>query len=124
MNIRLDKSTVDEITKALSDGAEDKVRMGYLTGQIQGENVIIEGVYVPKQESSRAYASVTAQHFVSDWRAILALNKDLVGLAQYNGKMSVFESAATNKCKEDFVRMANCPDILLIVNAKGEYQLF
>lgn len=138
MNIKIEKQTVDKIVEELSKvpaalktsldtievpGQNANISIGYMTGTVKKDNVVIDGVYVPKQSVGKAWVAVEAEDQVKSFKAIKKSGKDVIGIVQYNGDFAVFESAILRKAREALTIMG-VPDLSLVVNKKGEYRLF
>ena len=122
MKIQVDQSTIQRIVKELSHGAEDKVRLGYLLGKVGNGDIIVEGVYVPIQESRRAYTTVRdLQSLTKAKEAASKEGQTILGIVKYHAGLPVFESAVDKKSLQN---LSVDPKIGLVVNEKGEYKIF
>ena len=121
MKVEISKATVDDIITKLSQG--DNIRAGFLMGKKEGNQVIVEGVYVPKQENTTYSATIAKEEQKKAFEAIKAAGKEVVGFAQYNGNFKPFESL-TNMATLERLSQLGMPKVGLIVNANGDYKLF
>ena len=123
MNVKIEQSVVDEIKRQLSKGAEDKVRAGFLTGMAEADRVVVDGVYVPEQESDQISTIITPEEVTKSFEAIRCSGKSVVGFAHYNSHFAAYESAVTRQSREKLAQMG-ISNLGLVINAKGEYNIF
>ena len=124
MDIQIDKTTIDTITKQLAEGNTHNVRSGYLLGKIEGENVIVEGVYVPQQKSDRASSNISQEEQLNAFKIIENDGKIIVGHALYNGPYAAYENSSTELSRYKLSKQVGCPNIGLVVNSMNDYKLF
>lgn len=124
MEVEISQNTVDEIVSQLSQGFEDHIRMGFLIGREEEDRVIIDGVYVPEQESKPYLAIITGEQKFRAATEIRDSGKFVVGYAQYNGgPIPAFENITIQESIECLAR-DGIPRVGLVANAKGDYEVF
>jgi hypothetical protein len=124
MNIQIDKTTIDEITRQLAVGNTHNIRAGYLLGKVEGENVIVDGVYVPQQNSNKGETLILQEERLKAFKAIEASGKKIMGCVLYNGPYAAFENETTRKSREKLSETVGYPNIGLVVNAMGDHNIF
>lgn len=124
MNVQVDKATIDQITKDLQDGGfENHTRIGFLTGKINGNDILVDGIYVPEQESSPGIALISPENTLNSYEAIRNSGNDIVGIGQYNNHFPAFESAIDLTARKALPN--HCiPAVSIIMNKKGDYEIF
>jgi len=115
--------SVDAIATELARGAADHIRAGYLLGRVEGDKIVIEGVYVPLQESDAVMTRISVLSKTAALHDIWQSGRKVVGLVQYNAKFPAHQSAATAETHQELLRLG-IPDLGLVVNAKGETKTF
>lgn len=121
MEIQINQTTLDQITEQLAKDAPDNIRTGYLIGKVEGNKVIVDGVYVPEQQSNRSMTYVTSEEQAKLFQTISSEGYSIVGLAQYNANLPAYESKISRKSIEQFSQTERTPKLGLIVNSKGDY---
>jgi len=125
MNVQVDKATIDQIIKDLQDGGfEDYNRSGILTGKINGDDILVDGIYVPEQESTKSSTHISEETTLKSCEEIRASGKDVVGLGHYYGFFSVFESAIDLATRKAYAEQGIIPAVAIITNKKGDYEIF
>ena len=120
MDIKLDKSTIDLITRQLSQDGGDKIKAGYLTGRIEADSIIVDGIHIPEQKSGEVATHITPRKQSKAFVDIKASKKSIVGFITYHGPFAPYESVVTRETKEQLAK-SGIPDLLLVINAKGDY---
>ena len=123
MNIQLDYEVKIDILARLKYGNGGKQKIGYLTGEIVDDEIVIEGVHVPEQESSEVGAVVTSDQQHDALEHIVKSGKEIVGIVKYCADMAMFESAVTKLYRERIAE-EGFSDLLMIINSKGEYNYY
>ena len=124
MEVHVDKKNVEQIIKDLQAGGfEAHCRTGFLTGRIDGDNMYVDGIYVPEQESSQGLVNISAENMAKSYESIEESGKKIVGIGHYHGHMGVFESVIDQQIRLDLPKQG-IPAVALIANIKGDYQIF
>ena len=121
MEIKINQTTIDQITMQLAKDAPDHIRTGYLIGKVEGDRVVVEGVYVPEQQSSSLMTYVPSEEQVKSFRTINSDGNTIVGLAQYNASLPAYVSRISRESIEQFSEIEGIPNLGVIVNSKGDY---
>ena len=121
MEIQINQTTIDQITEQLAKDAPDNIRTGYLIGKVKGNKVIVDGVYVPEQQSNSLMTYVTSEEQVKSLQIINSDGNAIVGLAQYNANLPANESKISRESIEQFSQTERIPNLGMIVNSKGDY---
>ncbi|MBU1204547.1 MAG: hypothetical protein KJ968_00705 [Nanoarchaeota archaeon] len=120
----INKETIDKIAKELSKDNGNKIKAGYLTGTIKSDKIIVEGVYVPKQESNEVLTTISSEEESRAFADIKNHGKSGVGFAQYHSLYPVYESATTRMSREQLAQRRKLPNLCLVVNQKRDYGIF
>lgn len=124
MEVHVDDKTVEQIIKDLQEGGfEDHTRTGYLTGRIDGDNMYVDGIYVPEQESSSSLSTISAENKAKMYESLRESGKKIVGIGHYHAFFAVFESAMDQQIRQE-LPTEGIPAVALITNKKGDYQIF
>jgi hypothetical protein len=124
MKVIIYSNTLDGIADQLAEGAPDLIKTGYLTGTIGAEEIMIEGVYVPKQISAPGFSQVSAEDEANALADIAMQGMTVVGLVKYLGLLPPFESNETRLTRKSLSITTGCPDLGIVVNALGSYRVF
>ena len=102
---------------------DDLCRYAYLAGSIKDGVVVVENIYIPKQTPSGGATTIN-EPLVEVVAAIQDSGAIIVGEVLSHGSMSVFESRISEKSRKKLSGDLNRSTILLVVNTRGEHQLF
>lgn len=118
--LKLEKETLNNIRKKLRND-DDHVMIGYLLGQKKEDgSLIVEEVYIPEQKTTATCAEVTSQAVFKAARDIRRNGKEVIGSVQYNGNISVFESATTREFRKDLSNQLGFDAPCLVINNTDE----
>jgi len=117
-----------EVRKNLvSAFADEKEFCGYglLTGKVEGDRVIVEGVIVPTQERSPEMVNVEGEEIKR--AAILAIIQDrkVIGTVNYHGNFTTYESTMERENRKSLssqLSMQNAPSV--VINVDGELSVY
>lgn len=124
MEVHVDKKTVEQIIKDLQEGGfEDHTRTGYLTGRIDGDNMYVDGIHMPEQDSTPGAVMISPENKMKAYEALRDAGKKIVGIGHYHGLFAVFESAMDQHIRQELPK-EGIPAVALITNKKGDYQIF
>lgn len=114
MNLSIEQDVLVDITASLKNGFGDHVRSGFLTGKIDGNEVKVSGVIIPRQQSNKIYTDFSYDEAKGG-------NKNIVGqIVYYPEGIALFESAISRKSRQDFASRG-FPNFGITVNSKGKY---
>lgn len=114
------KKSIASIIKEVA--IDDLCRYAYLAGSIKDGVVVVENIYIPKQTPSGG--ATINEPLVEVVAAIQDSGAIIVGEVLSHGSMSVFESRISEKSRKKLSGDLNRSTILLVVNTRGEHQLF
>ena len=120
--IVINKETIDKITGELSKDNINKIRIGYLTGTIESDKIIVNGVYVPKQKSNTLSTTISSEEESRAFADIKSQRKSVIGFVQYNAFFPIYESNITRGISEQFAQTKEIYNLGLVVNQKGDYK--
>ena len=123
MSLHIAKETLDLITKELSRGVKHHVRVGYLVGMIQGDSIIVDGINIPQQQSSKASTFVTPEEQERILAAMKEYGNRIVGVVQYNGEFGPYKSEITEQYMERLTEMG-VPNLLIVINSRKQYGIY
>jgi hypothetical protein len=122
-HVQIDEAVMNQIFDSLNCG--NNIKIGYLTGVIssgKSKNVIdVDGVYVPPQDSQR-FSSEPLESQEESFLKIKNSGKQVVGMAVTPGYCPVLEFPSDIKNRTVYAH-PDLPDILLLINSKGEFNL-
>jgi len=124
LNVQISKKAVKQITTQLARGAQDSIRAGYLTGRLEGDNIVVEGVFVPEQESNKVATQISPETQARSIQSLKADGKTIIGFVQYNGPFQPYESATTRETRKELSQLTGCPDMGIVVNARNQSAVF
>ncbi len=112
MKVVVDKKTIDDFVKRLSDNGKDPVKLGILTGKRTGQTIVVEDVYIPNIEPN---GKVDLYEFLN---TILEASKKgkVVGLVEYDQSWDVrqLNMSSPEPDKSQYVSM--------LLNKNGVYR--
>ncbi len=127
MDTQIDPPTIDRIVKQLTEGAQDRMRLGYLVGRVEDGKGIVERVDIPEQRSDKLTTSIPSE---KELRAIYNIKKDgkdILGFAlYYTGPPAFLERTIKNFRRR--VSQQGLPDLMVVVDSnvvdsEGQYQI-
>lgn len=116
------KKSIPSIIKEVA--IDDLCRCAYLIGSIKDGLILVEGIHIPKQTPSGGSTRVAPEDVIAARLAIREQGAKIVGEVLSHGSMSVFESGTSRIVRGKLSRELNRSTILLVVNTRGEHQLF
>lgn len=112
---------IHKIMKKLTAGGnEDNVRLGFLLGKINEDQVEFDDVHVPEQNSDKNISYVGAYAFA---RTLLN-QKEIVGWAEYFPNIPTVENELTKRNRAYLTMRLDKKVISIVINKKGEHKIF
>lgn len=116
------KKSIASIIKEVA--IDDLCRCAYLTGSIKDGLILVEDIYIPKQTPSVGATRVEIKDDIAARIAIRDQGAEILGEVLSHGSMSAFESGTSRIGRKKLSQSLNRSTILLVVNTRGQHQLF
>ncbi len=123
MNIDIHKVTLGMIKRTLCD-QKDKMRLGFLSGDRELDNMRVYDVLIPRQRRRPCDVSVSDKAHIKIIYEMCATNTVCVGVAIYQPGFKPFISGTNRALMKELVSLAELPMICLICNEKGKHRFF
>jgi len=123
LHIMIDRETIEAVRDMIKGDQPEQYRLGYLTGTVDVNSALVEGVEIPKQESSVVMTEVRTEEAYRIRQSVEERNQDLLGIVFYHGSMPAFENETERQARERF-GVREVPNLALVVNANGSAAIF
>ena len=111
------KQVIGEFTKA-----PENMRGAFLTGKIIPDEFIVNGIYIPEQESNKTGYYIESKQQIEAYMNIMAQGRDIVGFVHYNGTFTTFkEPELIKEWRRETLRRTGIPFPFVIVTQNGGY---
>ena len=95
---------------AISRGFEEHIRIGYLLGHINDNTILIDGVYVPEQKSTRVNVHVAENVDQRAFEAVEKMGKHIVGTVTYRGDILNLHETEWEKDARESIHQLGAPN--------------